>query len=290
MKEDRSFDERLLAFTTAAVLIGQGYGYVFWGSPLRVLAWDESVMSPFVALFGYDWSTYVTSPAIENILSGFAVTAGIGFVLLGLMALWSTARRGWPWLFLLGGGGLLAHALLDTKDHFFYLVQLLEHGLRVGTPLLLYMVLGGRRRLLPWLKVLTAVTFAAHGLYALSVYPVPARFVDMTQGILGVGEGPARTLLWWAGALDLVVAVLLFLPRTARIAFGYAAVWGGLTALARIVYGWDWTDVVGSLHAHLWRTVVRLPHALLPLLALLLLRARAQVPEHTDKGAVREGT
>ena len=274
---------RFLPWCAALIFIGRGYGYFFWGSPVRVLVWDEALFSPVVRLFGGEWTAYVTSLRVDEALILTSRIAGVYLMACGGLAL-AALRSSRRWLavpLLLGTLLLAGHALLETKDHFYHYAQLFEHAIQVGTPLLLaFWVWSGRPvHLLLAVRTLVALTFAAHGLYAIGFYDVPAHFVDMTIRILGVPEATARQFLWWVGALDLVVAVAVFLPRVARFAFAYAAVWGFLTALARIVYGWDTLAMGESLHGHLYQTILRLPHAGVPLLGWCLLGADAGAKE-----------
>lgn len=274
---------RLLAVCAALIFIGRGYGYIFWGSPIRVLVWDQDIMEPVVVFFGSDWEAFASDLRVDDALSLVTQTIGVYFVLCGLVALAAvrSVRRWFVPLLTLGAILLLGHALLEMKDHFYYYAQFFEHAIQVGTPLLLVGLLRGASadRLLTTIRIVVALTFAAHGLYAIGFYDVPAHFVNMTMGILGVGESTARTFLWWAGFLDLIVAVGVFIPRVARWAFAYAVVWGLLTALARVVYGWNFGDVAASVHGYLYQTVFRLPHGLVPLVGWLMVKCRA----HTVK-------
>ena len=268
----------LLLLSTVCSLAGYAYAYLFWGGPWRTLFWNEALLGEWVTrTSGRSWTDFVTDPAVGAAID--AGEAGVG-LLLGATALVVAAGRRWTgrlWSVALGLGFLLllAHALLVAWDRFLRPVELFEYALRVAAPLLLYRaaVRGGcDSGLLRGIQLATALTFAAHGLYALGYYPVPGDFLGMTTGILGVGEGAARSLLRAAGVLDLLVAVLVFVPRAAGVALGYAAAWGLATALARLAYGWG----AGPLGEHLgqqgWAVLVRLGHALIPLAGYLLWR------------------
>lgn len=277
----------MLSVLVGLVLLGRGYQYVFFGAPLEVLLWDERLMTGFVErVLGMTWGAYASDTDVAagmqtaaELLAGVYVTAGIA----ALVAPYRASRL--TEVLLVAGGVLLAaHAALVMKDRFGQWAQFFEFAIQIGSPFLLIGVLRGwtLARLTWGARALIAVTFAAHGLYAIGFYAVPGHFIDMTIGILGVTEDVAVRLLWWAGLLDWVVAFALLLPYTYRYALGYAVVWGGLTALARIVAGWDGDFPVASLHQALYETVYRLPHGLLPLCALLWSRSRLTATSQTE--------
>jgi hypothetical protein len=85
------------------------------------------------------------------------------------------------------------------------------------------------RLAVPILRIATSLTFVGHGFEA---------YIQHTGGLVGVSVSDAITasLLRLIGAVDLLVAVLLFIPLPRRSAAGYMSVWGCITALARTVY------------------------------------------------------
>ena len=78
------------------------------------------------------------------------------------------------------------------------------------------------------------ITFLSHGLYAFGFYPVPGNFIDMTISIFGISETEARTFLWIAGIIDVLILPLLFVNKMLKIVVIYSVFWGFLTALARV--------------------------------------------------------
>ena len=129
------------------------------------------------------------------------------------------------------------------------------------------------KKLLLTLKVLIALTFVSHGMYAVAIfYPLPGNFVSMTLNILPVTEDIAKQFLFTAGILDFIVAVLIFIPKTAKPALIYAAIWGFLTALARIVSGLKYGVNIDIVMQYLHTTIYRIPHGLVPLIAFLVLK------------------
>jgi hypothetical protein len=119
-------------------------------------------------------------------------------------------------------------------------------------------------------RLAVAGTFVGHGLYAAGIHPVPGPFIDMVILHFGVTESSARHMLLLFGLLDFAVGAAMLLPhRLARFFLLYAAIWGGLTALARI--GWHFDAGRPGLGWDIWisEVLMRAPHAGIPLWLLL---------------------
>ncbi|UZO80322.1 hypothetical protein NBT05_15370 [Aquimarina sp. ERC-38] len=265
---------RVLRLTTFFVFLGRAYQHIFWDAPHRSFFWDESLLQPFVEnVFSISWQDYVTNLRVDGFIQ--SIIRGDGYLYL-LAAICTLIIKEKQFRFiqipiLIGGISLFILAVLLTKEKFYHIAQFFEHSLQFGIPFVfLRMIKMGtiRSKDVLTLKILTAVTFAAHGLYALGVYPVPGYFIDMVIQILNLSESTSIQLLYVAGILDIVIAILIFVPKVAVYALGYAFIWGLLTALARIVSGFDVHFIGTSLHQSLYLTVYRLPHALVPLLLL----------------------
>ena len=118
---------------------------------------------------------------------------------------------------------------------------------RIAAPLVLLMVHWSRMRKLlgvaisptsEWtMRVALALTFAAHGLESLQRR---GSFLDMlivaARNLLdmNLSESSAQWMLLGIGILDLAAAVLVLATRRRAVA-GYMAVWGFITASARLV-------------------------------------------------------
>ncbi|MEO1416573.1 MAG: hypothetical protein AAFW00_14920 [Bacteroidota bacterium] len=166
---------------------------------------------------------------------------------------------------------LMLYLAIDSCiAHDYIVIQLFEHAIQFGTPLLMGYYLHQKLstdRSIRWAKILIAITFLCHGLYALGVYAQPAHFLMMTQEILGVSTDEARVFLHVMGALDLWMVVALFVPSQQRAALIYAIIWGLLTAIARtwafgVFKGPGWSHTLQEIVP---QTVFRLAHGLLPL-------------------------
>lgn len=266
----------LLRVACLAVFLGRAWQHWFWDAPWRAFFWDETLLQEVVGWStGLSWQAYTTHPNTDQYISWLIQGFGIFYVLCAVATVLAQRPRRWTGYWLLAGSGaLLLLAVLYWKEQFFRGGQLIEYASQIGSPLLLYGALfGGWRReeLLVGLKVAVSLTFLGHGLYALGFYPVPGHFVEMTIRITGMGEADARLLLQVAGLLDMVVAVGIFWPKVARGCLLYAGVWGLATALARPWAGFHPALPWVTLHQSLFEAVYRLPHAVLPLAAWVMI-------------------
>lgn len=281
----------LLRMAAAGVAVGLAITALRFDLPLRSLFWDEGWWGWFASQAGFSWKQWVTNATVDQTITLLGRLLGLVLLVGGALMLGQRQLRyaAWSVFFIL----LLQHFLL-WKEHFWHLGHLLELGLQTGAPLLFlgYSQFQGRA-VLPsaggappataitpyrfwWaVRLLIAVTFVGHGLYAAGIHPVPANFIFMTQSGLGVGETQARQFLLVVGLLDFVAAFLLLLPlRKAQLAaLGWIIPWAILTTLARL---WSYGGLV-SATTLCWQwipeAVRRLPHVLIPLALWRALRA-----------------
>ena len=279
----------LVQAAAVCVFAGRAWQHLFWDAPFRTLLWDQAWMEPLVSgLFGTPWADYARSPGVDEGIQTAITVCGALYAALAVLALLirRVPRAGGRLLWL--GSLLLATlAFLYWKEKFWNLGQFLEYALQICAPLLLYHLRyrgGWSPAFVFTVKVLIAVTFVCHGLYAVGYYPRPGNFVQMILDSLAVSEATALRILDVAGYLDFALAVGIFLPRRIALPFlYYAAIWGFLTAFARIYanfYPAFWQE---ALHQHLHQVVLRLPHVLVPLALIVVLRDRAgAVPAPVD--------
>jgi len=265
----------LLKLSVFLIFIGRAWQHLFWDAPYRTFFWDESLLKPIVeGWFGGSWTIYATSSATDTFVQSIIKVKGILYLIAAFCALRINEKnKKWTRLpILIGGIGLVILSLLLTKEKFYHIAQFFEHSIQFGLPFVLlytYKKAYEKSRLILILKILIAVTFFSHGLYAFGAYPVPGKFVDMVINILGCSEAFAITFLYVAGILDFILAVLLFIPKLDKYALIYAVLWGLLTAMARIVANFYWDFPLQSIHQNLHEVIYRLPHGLTPLLVLL---------------------
>ena len=120
------------------------------------------------------------------------------------------------------------------------------------------------------LKIAIACTFIAHGLFAMGLIYLPGYFVDMTIQILGVNEPQATRFLFVVGLLDIVMSILIFIPKISKYALVYMMIWGFATAFARFAAGFNQNFLSMSFHNNTFLVIYRLSHGLLPLLVLII--------------------
>jgi len=272
---------RVLKYSTLALFVGWGLLHIFWEVPYRALLWKEAWMSGIIErIFGMKWGDYVSSERAESIISSAIVAIG-GFHLLCAASVFTLHSHGQKFarMLLLGSLSLLFVGFLLFLNTGYQLAVWLEQALQISAPLFLFALcvkkIPANRLILP-MKIVIAITFISHGLYAMGVLPVPGDFVDMFIMTIGVNESQARMLLKLVGVMDLVLGVAIFIPRTAIPALIYACIWGFLTAIAR---PWAHIDDISSFQNityWLLQGLYRLPHAGLPLALLLMIRSSTQ--------------
>lgn len=265
----------LLKVSVFLIFLGRAWQHLFWDAPYRTFFWDESLLKPIIEnWFGMNWTEYVTSSSTDNFIQTFIQCNGFLYLLAAVCTLLVTKSNkklfGIP--VYLGGISLVVLSVLLAKEKFYHVAQFFEHSIQFGLPFVFLYTFSEnyeRPRLYFILKVLIAVTFFSHGLYAFGAYPVPGKFVDMVINIFGCSESFAITFLYVAGILDFILAVFIFIPKLAKYALIYAIIWGLLTAFARLVANFYWEFPLQTLHQNLYQVVFRLPHGLTPLIVLL---------------------
>ncbi|WP_111709555.1 hypothetical protein [Lutibacter citreus] len=266
----------LLKLSVILVFLGRAYQHLFWDAPLRTFFWDEGLLKPVIeSLFKTNWQDYVTSSKLDLFLENLIVGLGIFYLLCSLAVIfYDASKKIFKFLIVLGGIGLLFLAFLLMKERFYQFAQFFEYSLQFGIPIVFVLYNKQRvyRNLNVILKILTALVFVAHGLYAIGYYPVPGYFIGMVINIFGFSEEGAKLFLLVAGVLDILVAILIFIPKLARVALIYAFIWGTLTSLARVVAGLSIDFFWESIHLNLFQTIYRLPHGLIPLYLLLRMK------------------
>lgn len=264
----------LILLQTAAFLALVGYAWLCWGgkAPLSVLFWNEEWLgSAMQTMFGMTWNEYLASPATPRFWG--RVEWGMGLI-LALASISVPLSRLAPAFLFSGFAIILLFSVLYGFDKIFFWVQMPEYALQWGTPLLLavWYLSKNESRILRTLRIAAAVTFAAHGLYALGVAPRPGSFIEMTMSILQVSQNTAVHILIVAGALDLAAAVLVLLPfpKCQRVALLYMFGWGLLTTLARwaahVHFDLPWWPQ--TFLAWTPEVLIRTPHFLIPLALL----------------------
>lgn len=283
----------LLRVATAGTLLGWAAQHLFWEVPYRSLLWSEflvRIVNPHLS--AQAWSAYATSLTVDSWVQRAMQAIGVFLLTTGVAALGMRVRRRGhadcsQRLLLIATGILGFVSLLLFKDAGYRIGMLMEYAAQVLSPAFLYYALTrmGKGRTLPrphdslltfGLRIAVALTFVGHGLFAIGYYPIPGAFIDMTINVMGVSETQAVTFLHAAGVLDFVISIGIFIPRLARASLLYAAIWGFLTALARPVSSVLLLDDLSNLGYWSFQALLRLPHALLPIVILNVGRERAR--------------
>lgn len=269
---------RIVRICAFLIFLGRGYQYIFFDAPFRAVLWDENLLKSFVEFFfSISWNEYVTNLKVDRIIQKSITINGIMYIWAAIASLLITYKnRKWhSGIIYFGVIMLVLLSLLSTKEDFLHYGQFFEHSIQIGIPILLLFIVKKQavvenKRVLLVLKILIAVTFVSHGLYALGYYPVPGHFVDMTILSTEMSQKNATLFLYIAGILDIVISVLIFFPKIAKPALLYACFWGLLTAFARTVANFNSDFLLDSLHQSLYQTIYRLPHGIIPFLAFKL--------------------
>lgn len=263
-----------LRLAVMAVLAGRAYQHFFFRPPYTEIFWDEGLMKPFIDLLGLNWDVFLNGGfvTIFQYAAGSVLVAGL--ILLFLPKNLIVRSR---FLLLLCGIILSFVALSLFKGNFYRVGQLFEYSAQVGCVFLLYHWLRPdgivQKRFIWSVRILTALTFLCHGLYALGYYPVPYTFSMMVWGTFPfLSESATKQFLFFFGLMDVIAIVLILLPRWNkfyRAALWYCMLWGTITAFARVVGTYYAGMPLQSLHENVYEVIYRLPHAILPLYLLL---------------------
>ena len=253
-----------------SLFLGRGWLYLFWSAPLRTILWSETFFQGFITgVLGLNWNEYVTDPAIDTAINRVIQGFGAFFILVFFITLFIKPENKKTAKFLLAGSLLMfLLVFLRFVEKFFYIGMLIEHAIQVGTPLVFYFLLRKKlsaKKFILFIKIIIAMTFVGHALFAVGFHPVPGNFIDMIISILGVSEGTAVELLLVAGSIDIVASILLFVKETERYALFFMVFWGSATAFARMVANFNVDLALASGLQWLPETITRFPHALIPL-------------------------
>ena len=254
------------------MFLGRAYEHIFFNPHYREFFWNPKIMLGIVnSVFGMSWNQYMTSYEVDNNIQLFIKC--IGFLFLGIAIICLFAHR----LPKLKEAPILGLVLLLPTIWFHYygywsnIVLLFEFTAQVCLAVLLYLSLRDMpaHKLLNFARWAIAITFIAHGLYAMNIVPLPQKFIAMTIKATGWSNAFAREMLFIAGCLDLLVAIGLFIPRLMKPSLWYIIGWGFLTAFARIYSNFYSYDPINSLHQWAWQFLIRTPHYSLGILLLI---------------------
>ena len=270
---DKVFQRILLIIQIATVclFIGRAWQHLFWDAPFRSLLWDEGWMSRIVdGLFNISWDEYITSAAYDAKIQSIIKIHGWFYLICALMAVFIKKWKQVASVFMIIGSiSLFFLAGLYCKEKFFSVGQFFEYSIQFSTPIVLFILVKKERftsNLILFLKIIIALTFVCHGLYAVNYYPRPGLFLDMTINILGLSETNAEYFLLGAGLLDFIIGIGIFLPfKYSKYVLIYAFFWGFLTTISRIWAHAYFDFLFDSLNQWWFEAAYRVPHFMIPL-------------------------
>ncbi|SMF28605.1 hypothetical protein [Pseudobacteriovorax antillogorgiicola] len=220
---------------------------------------------------------------LEEVFS-YALNYAIAIVLLGVAMATLKEVRAWPLLVM--GFVFITEAFFKTVlgGQFASNLTLGAHMVRYMWPLLLGLSLSfdstgqslKRRDVLFFLRLAISGTFVVHGVEALMMHPKFIDFIIVANTKfpwLPATEGFARNALIAIGLIDIVVAMLVMM-RPSLWSLGYMAIWGALTAGARVIFA----DIQGIPDM-----ILRAPHWGIPLLLMVLMWKRRPQKRATDQ-------
>lgn len=200
----------------------------------------------------------------------------IVFGLLSIPSFKLLRNGGWIYLYIIPSLIILIQSIAEYIEAELVLEQLVEHSLQIALPLILIYVVKANQLAFEKLYLLLAIfiglTFVGHAAYALGLHYVPGKFIEMTTKSLMLNEQQAIDFLFIMGLLDILFALLVFVPQVRKIAIWYMIIWGLLTALARSYYVLGLELESDFFLVNLPNTVYRLPHGIIPVLMLVLSR------------------
>ena len=261
----------LLRLAVFFVFVGRAYQFIFFDAPFKAV-----LTLPFIENF-ID-KTWLENVKVDHAIHLFTTSCGFLFLLAAITALaWQTIRldRLKRSIIYIGTAIMILLTVATAKEKDYAVLQIFELCIQLSAPVALLLVKQATQadlsKIKLTLKVAISATFMAHGLFALGIIYYPDNFVDMTTGILSLTESQAKVFLTTAGILDVITATFLYFPKTLKIALRYALIWGLITALARVVYGFNADIMATSIHDSLYGTIYRLPHGLTAGILLLIL-------------------
>ncbi|PQB07706.1 hypothetical protein BST83_11465 [Polaribacter filamentus] len=269
----------LLKLCAFLVFIGRAYQFYFFGAPFRSVFWDEALLTPIVeGLSNYSWYDYATNLNVSTWITNFTNLCSFLLVTSAFTCLFwnrissNTFKKSVASVSLFI---LIFLGICMVKDFSYGVIQFLELSIQIAICLIFFLNNDiskiNEKQLTFWLKIAVAFTFIAHGIFAMGIFYLPGHFIDMTIKILGVSETQAKLFLHIAGILDVLFSILLFVPKLAKYVLIYFITWGILTALARLVSGFNPDFILKSFHNYTYLVIYRLPHGLIPLTIFYLI-------------------
>ncbi len=204
-----------------------------------------------------------------------ALSKFFGFILiLSSFGSFGIKKPNWfaDWLLAIGVFILFLIMVAHFKAWNYNIGMPFRFGVQFAIPFALWSMINGRLIFKEqWLKVLLAVTFLGHSLYAIGIYEIETSYINMVTFAFNLeGDDTAVSVVVLMGALNIIMGLLLFVPQISKIALYYFLIWGVFVAVMRFVSFFDSHNFLLSLHEYLYKTIGRLPQGGIAWLILLL--------------------
>mgnify|MGYP001246526132 FL=1 len=269
----------LLKICAFLVFAGRAYQFYFFGAPFRAFFWDEAQLAPIIeSLSNYSWYEYATSSIVNLWIQNFIKTCSFLLLLVAHVCLFWDQIKSHVLKKIAASIGLVILLLLGlsmVKGRSYGIVQFFELSSQIAICLVFFLNNDiskiDEKKLVFWLKVAVAFTFISHGVFATGLFYLPGHFIDMTIQILHVNETQAKLFLNVVGVVDILVSLLLFILKETKYVLMYLIAWGLLTAMARLISGFNQNFILESFHNYTYLVVYRLPHGLIPLIIFFFL-------------------
>lgn len=261
----------LVQLATISVFLGRAWQHIIWDAPFRTLLWDENWMNSILPWFSnISYDDFITSSEIDESIQNIIKANGWFYILCALLTIFiKKIPRLLTYILWLGAASLVILAFLYCKEKFFQWGQFWEYSLQFGSPIFLFYLWKGQKitdQLIFSMKIAIAITFISHGLYAINYYPRPGHFTEMVMTILGVKESTAIHFLNFAGILDFVMAIGIFINgKIRKWMLMYAIFWGLATTSARIIGHFYFDMMEDTLMMWVHEAIYRMPHFLIPM-------------------------
>lgn len=254
--------EKIIKHTCSLVLIARAIQHLFFDSPIRGVLYSPLLMKPFLQLFNIPFDNYINSPYLDNNVNLFLNGLGVAFLMLSAAFLIYPQMhpRIQKVVIFLSVFTLCFLSFAYFKDKSFSIGQFLEYSSQMFLPLFFII----KKYSTLFLKLIIAVTFFAHGLYAIGYYPIPAKFIQMVIMGFHCSNQTALTILKIAGIIDFIFAIAIFIPSISKPFLLYGIKWGFFTAFARIYSNFYIDFAVSTFSYWFYEFIVRSPHYIIP--------------------------
>lgn len=212
----------------------------------------------------YEYILSTTEPTIQNTFGYFYFI----MLIVSLLPL-KIIKRIPLFIWIICSLALLMNTIGAYIHANFVIEQILEHAIKIGLPIWFYLIIHQKKDIVTITKLLIALTFIGHGIFAIGCHYVPGNFTIMTVTILNISPQSAKTFLLIVGWIDIITALFLFFSPLKKAALIYMIFWGFTTALARAAYGFETVENLDSILYFIGNTFYRLPHGLIPLVLFL---------------------